>query len=290
MTLDLDGRAQPLAPVTEVAGASVPDRWAHHPVVVAENAHGGWDASHAWYDDDAFLVRLRWRERIDGGRPLAVDHAPSGVSVLAVGNAEGAARLVLAAEAELRRAGGGLGPVVRASMPRGTFAALSGSTPPAGLVVPAPLDRPPFDAWDWFCTTTSPAPQPGEDRVVELTGPDGRAGAAACLAVANPQGELPVDEHRSRWWGWRDADGVVRGVAGASRRVPGRPWALGSIGTDPAWRGQRIAAAVTAAATRAGLAEASMVTLGAYALNEPAHRVYRRLGYDLVQEFESSRP
>ncbi|MFD6177599.1 MULTISPECIES: GNAT family N-acetyltransferase [unclassified Isoptericola] len=287
MTSTLDGHA--LAPVTEVAGASLPARWAQHPVVVAEAAHGGWDASHSWSDGDALLVRLRWRERIDGGRPFAVDHAPTGVSVLGVGDPAGAARLVLAAEAELA-AVGGLGPVVRASMPRGTHAALSGH----GGAVPPPFDRAPFDAWDWMCATAPPpAPppaQPGEDRVAELTSAEERAEAAACLAVANPGGELPVDEPRSRWWGWRDDDGVVRGVAGASRRVPGRPWTLGSIGTDPAWRGRGIAAAVTGAATRAGLAESPMVTLGVYAHNAAARRLYLRLGFDLVQEFESSRP
>ncbi|MFC8597714.1 GNAT family N-acetyltransferase [Isoptericola sp. NPDC057191] len=287
MTLSLDGHL--LAPVTEVAGVGLPARWAHHPVVVAEAAHGGWDASHAWCDDDAFLVRLRWRERLDGARSLVVDHHPAGVSVLGVGTAEGAARLVLAAEDELRDVGG-LGPVLRASMPHGTHRALSGAGGPGGPALPPPFDRAPFDAWGWFFATASPAQQPGEDRVVELTSDDERAEAAACLAVAHPHGELPVDEPRSRWWGWRDDDGVVRGVAGASRRVPGRPWTLGSIGTDPAWRGRQIAAAVTAVATRAGLAETSMVTLGVYAHNDPARRLYRRLGFTGAQEFESSRP
>ncbi|MEL7974917.1 GNAT family N-acetyltransferase [Isoptericola sp. F-RaC21] len=286
MTLALDGHA--LAPVTDVAGASLPDRWAHHPVVVAEAAHGGWDATHAWSDDDAFLVRLRWRERIDGGRPLAVDHDAAGVSLLAVGSPAGAARLLLAADAELRP--GGVGPVVRASMPRGTFSELSVSARPDGLAVPAPFDHAPIDAWDWYAATTPPAAVSGEERVDELLGDAGRAAAAACLAVANPDGELPVSEPRSRWWGWRDDGGAVRAVAGASRRVPGRPWALGSIGTDPAWRGRGIAAAVTAVAARAGLAEAPMVTLGVYAHNEAARRVYRRLGFALGQEFESSRP
>jgi ribosomal protein S18 acetylase RimI-like enzyme len=287
VTLALDGRA--LSPVTEVAGVRLPARWAQHPVVVAEHAHGGWVASHAWCDDDALVVRLRWRERLDGGRPFAVDHDGAGVSVLAVGSAAGAARLILAADAELRRGGGAPGPVVRASAPRGTHAALAAPRAPRDGV-PVPFDRPPFDAWDWFCTTGPPAVQRAEERVEELAGPEGRAEVAACLAVSNPHGELSVDEPRSRWWGWRDDDGVVRAVAGASRRVPGRPWTLGSIGTDPDWRGRGIAAAVTAAATRAGLAESPMVTLGMYAHNEAARRVYRRLGFRLVQEFESSRP
>jgi ribosomal protein S18 acetylase RimI-like enzyme len=156
--------------------------------------------------------------------------------------------------------------------------------------VPAPFDAPPSGEWDWLGTVVAPPAQPGEDRVVELVGEEGRREGAACLAVAHPHGELAVDEPRSRWWGWRDDDGVLRGVVGASRLVPGQPWVLGSIGTDPAWRGRGIAAATTAVATREGLAEASLVTLGMYADNHGARRLYRRLGYEVGQEFESWRP
>ncbi|PFG43283.1 acetyltransferase (GNAT) family protein [Isoptericola jiangsuensis] len=270
-----------LAPVTSVAGASLSPRWASHPVVVAEQAHDGWDASHVWADDDALLVRLRWRVRTDGLRPFAVEHDDDAASVLGLGEPGAAARLVVAA-------GTALGTVTRVSAPRGTHAELAGLAA-AGHRVPAPFDRLPVSAWDWYGTTTSPAVQPGEDRVVELDATH-RHGAAACLAVANPHGELSLDEPRSRWWGWLDDDGTVRGVAGASRRVPGQPWVLGSVGTDPAFRGRGIAAAVTAAATRAGLAEVAMVTLGMYAHNDAARRVYERLGFARVQEFESWRP
>jgi len=286
VTLALDG--QGLAPVTDVAGARLPDRWALHPVVVAEHAFHGWDASHAWWDDDALLVRLRWRERTDGVRPFAVEADGAGTSLLGVGSADGAARLLLRADAELRSRGDALR-VRRASLPRGTGTALAAraSEPSA---VPAPFHRDPGGAWDWFGTTAPPAAQPGEDRVAELAGPGVREEVARALAVANPHGELPPDEPRSRWWGWRDDAGVLRGVAGASRRVPGQPWVLGSIGTDPAWRGRGIAAAVTAAATRAGLDEVAMVTLGMYADNDAARRVYLRLGYTVAQRFESWRP
>lgn len=286
MTLSLD--ASSLAPVTQVAGASVPPRWAHHPVVVAEAAHGGWDASHVWYDDDALLVRLRWRERTDGLRPFAVEADAAGTSLLGVGTPDAAARLLLRADAELRSQGDALR-VRRASLPRGTRTALAARPLRAG-VVPAPFDREPGGAWDWFGSTAAPGMQPGEDHVTELDGPGARDEVARALAAANPHGELPPDEPRSRWWGWRDDDGVLRGVAGASRRVPGQPWVLGSIGTDPAWRGRGIAAAVTAAATRAGLEEVALVTLGMYADNDAARRVYLRLSYTVAQRFESWRP
>jgi predicted GNAT family acetyltransferase len=64
---------------------------------------------------------------------------------------------------------------------------------------------------------------------------------------------------------------------------------LGSIGTDPAWRRRGIAAATTAAAARAGLAEAPFVALGMYASNDDARRMYARVGFALGQAFESSR-
>lgn len=286
MTLALD--AHGLAPVTEVAGASLPDRWALHPVVVAEHAFHGWDASHVWWDDDALLVRLRWRERTDGLRPFAVEADAAGTSLLGVGTPDAAARLLLRADAELRSQGDTLR-VRRASLPRGTRAALAARPHRAG-VVPEPFDREPGGAWDWFGSIAPAGVQPGEDRVTELDGPGARDEVARALAVANPHGELPPDEPRSRWWGWRDDAGVLRGVAGASRRVPGQPWVLGSIGTDPAWRGRGIAAAVTAAATRAGLEEVALVTLGMYADNDAARRVYLRLGYTVAQRFESWRP
>ncbi|MFE5338786.1 GNAT family N-acetyltransferase [Isoptericola sp. NPDC056578] len=286
MTLALDGHG--LAPVTDVAGARLPDRWALHPVVVAEHAFHGWDASHVWWDDDALLVRLRWRERTDGERPFAVEADAAGTSLLGVGTADGAARLLLRARTELRSQGDALR-VRRASLPRGTHAALAVQAPRAGAA-PEPFDRQPAGAWDWFGTTAAPGAQPGEERVAELDGPHARDELARALAVANPHGELPPDEPRSRWWGWRDDAGVLRGVAGASRRVSGQPWVLGSIGTDPAWRGRGIAAAVTAAATRAGLHEVALVTLGMYADNDAARRVYLRLGYVVAQRFESWRP
>lgn len=291
MTL-LDGAAVDggaLEPVRALAGVPLPDRWATHPVVVAEASYGGWDATDVWFDDAALLARLRWRERTDAGRPFAVGHDAAGVSLMALGAPAAAARLLLRADAALAAAGRALGPVALTSVPRGTRAVLAALAAAEGVVVPAPFDEPAGGEWDWMGITTPPAAQPGEERVVELVGEDGLAQARAAVALAHPHGELPVDEPRSRWWGWRDDDGVVRAVVGASRRVPGQPWVLGSIGTEPAWRGRGLAAATTAVATRAGLREVPLVTLGMYADNVAARRAYARVGYALGQEFESSR-
>jgi hypothetical protein len=212
-------------------------------VVAAENVRPGWDASGVWYDDDALLVRLRWRERTAGWRwsqhTLAVEVDDAGHSLLAVGSAAGAARLVLAAAHELE-------PVVRTSLPRGTHEAVRRAATARG--VPVPWGTGPVTAWDWYGTTEPPPEQRGEEQVVELSGPDGRAAVTACLAVAHPAGELAPDEPRSRWWGWTEeptrtrardgGGGAIRAVAGASRRIPGQPWVLGSVGTDPGVRGR----------------------------------------------------
>ncbi|WP_166847850.1 GNAT family N-acetyltransferase [Isoptericola sp. BMS4] len=269
-----------------LAGVTLPPRWARHPVVAAENVRPGWDASHVWFDDDALLVRLRWRERTDAWRwsqhTLAVEVDDAGHSLLAVGSPAGAARLLL-------QAADRLAPVVRTSVPRGTHAAVRRAAAEHGLAVPAPFLHDPVNSWDWF-SVSEPVPVPdGGERVTELVGDAGRSVAADCLAVANPGGELDPDEPRSRWWGWLDDDGRARAVCGASRRVPGQPWVLGSIGTDPAWRGRGLAGAATAVAARAGVAETGAVTLGVYAHNAAALRVYRRLGFVLGQDFESWR-
>ncbi|QAY62732.1 GNAT family N-acetyltransferase [Xylanimonas allomyrinae] len=248
-------------------GVDLPERWASHPLVVTESAHHAWDASHAWWDDDALLLRLR--------RLAATE--PDGYGVYGVGSPDAVARLVLAA--------GDLAPVGRTTVPRGTRAALARLT----AAVPAPFDRPAQAHWDWLMTDRAPADLPGQERVEELTGRAGLREAAATLGVAHPEGELAVGEPRSRWWGWRDDDGVLRGVVGADRRVPGAPWVLGSVGTDPAWRRRGVAAATTAVAVRAGLAEAPIVTLGMYADNDAARRTYARVGFVVVQANESSR-
>ncbi|GAB2467211.1 GNAT family N-acetyltransferase [Xylanimonas ulmi] len=252
-------------------GVELPPRWASHPLVVTESAHHAWDASDAWWDDDALLLRLR----------RLAPSEPPGYGLYGVGDAEAVARLILAA--------GPLAPVGRTTVPRGTRAALARLT----RDVPAPFDRPADGQWDWMMADHTPDPLPGEDRVEELTGPEGLAEASAALAVAHPDGELAVGQARSRWWGWRESPGggrgALRGVVGADRRVPHAPWVLGSIGTDPAWRRRGVAAATTAVAVRAGLAEAPFVTLGMYADNDAARRTYERVGFVVAQANESSR-
>ncbi|QAY71113.1 GNAT family N-acetyltransferase [Xylanimonas protaetiae] len=271
-THGLQGPAERLRGALPVPG--VPAAWATHPVVVTESAHHGWDVVSAWSDDDALLLRLRRQAVEEPG-------TSADPGLYAVGTPDGAARLILAAASR-----DGWPPVGRTTTPRGTRAALAALAAASGIAVPAPFGDPATGHWDWLGIGHEPPRLDGEERVEELTDP---AEVRAILALAHPAGELEPTEPRSRWWGWRDAEGVLRGVVGADRRVPGAPWVLGSIGTDPAWRGRGIAAATTAAAVRAGLREAPIVTLGMYADNDAARRTYRRVGFAVVQEFESTR-
>ncbi len=247
--------------------AGVPQPWDAHPIVVTESAHHAWDVRDAWCDDEALLLRLHRNAPTE----------PPGAGLYGIGTPDGVARLILDA--------GDLGEIGRTTVPRGTRAALAR----ASGSVPAPFDRPAHGFWDWMMIDRPPDPLPGEDRAEELMGTRALAEAAAALAVAHPDGELAVGAPRARWWGWRDAAGVLRGVVGADRRVPGAPWVLGSIGTDPAWRRRGVAAATTAVAVRAGLGEAPIVTLGMYAANDAARAAYARVGFVVVQENESSR-
>lgn len=261
------------ATVTDL-GVALPEHWACHPVVVTEAAHNDWSCSQAWWSDDALLLRMRRRVGLYADPPGAPD------GLYALGTPQGVARLVLEA--------GPLDDLGRTTAPRGTRRDLAALAEASGATVPAPFRRVAAGLWDWFLTDREPEHFPGEDRVVELTGDHGLAEAAAALAVAHLQGELTVDDPRSRWWGWRGDDGALHSIVGAGRRMPGAPWVLGSIGTDPAYRGRGLGAATTAVAVRAGLREVPYVTLGMYASNDVARRTYERVGFRVLQEFESA--
>lgn len=171
----------------------------------------------------------------------------------------------------------------RASLARGTWARLpEAARGTYGLA--------PFSSWDWLVTDVAPGPRgPGEERVVRLTSPAERTEAARVVALANPTTLMTPADAQTRWWGWRDDDGVLRGVVGGRRVGESGPLHLGGIGTDPAWRGRGIASAITAAVLREGLAEAPWVSLGVREANDRARSVYLRLGFRPAGRFETVR-
>jgi ribosomal protein S18 acetylase RimI-like enzyme len=152
----------------------------------------------------------------------------------------------------------------------------------------------PFSQWDWLTSAVSPPAVPGE-RAVRRLDPVGDAEAIrACLSVANPGTSAdPTGPGELGWWGV-DTDGVLVGVVGAAERGgPGdsRSWHVHGLGVLPGLRGSGVGTALTAVVTRAALADgASWVSLGMYAENDGARRIYQRLGYSLDAELASFSP
>jgi ribosomal protein S18 acetylase RimI-like enzyme len=154
----------------------------------------------------------------------------------------------------------------------------------------------PATAWDWMAALAPPAGPSSADRAVVRLDPVADLEAIrACLAQANPGTQAdPSHPDEAGWWGVRDGDRLL-GVIGAAARLgdPDRAdasWHLHGLGTLPPARGQGIGGLLTAAATRAGFdAGVDWVSLGMYASNQTARRVYLRLGFAVEGRFTSYR-
>jgi ribosomal protein S18 acetylase RimI-like enzyme len=183
------------------------------------------------------------------------------------------------------------GTVRRVTVTRGT-GALAGDILSGWGVGPA-------TTWDRMTTETAPpVPDPGTGIVEELDLDRDADEIAALLAEANPnarQGVRGPRACRARWYGVRTpAAGPGRRsgelvAVGSATPVPGGAVHLGSIGTLPAFRGRGCGGALTARMTADGVAERGLVTLGLYADNDAARRVYERLGFVLAHEVEEWR-
>lgn len=141
------------------------------------------------------------------------------------------------------------------------------------------------DDWDWFWTTSAPPPRPGEAAAVRL-GDGDFDDLAELLRVSSPRTSAQAGDPSVRtWFGVRDESGLLVACAAEHEQSPG-VWHLRAIASHPARRGRGLGADVTAAATRAGFeAGADAVTLGMYADNAVARRMYERLGYTVGQAF-----
>ena len=145
-------------------------------------------------------------------------------------------------------------------------------------------NRPPAD-WDHLWTRAAPAEQPAEHRVRWLRSAD--AGAIdALLDEGNPDSHArPDSAHVRRWAGAFDEDGRLV-ACGADTAVDAATGNLSAITTHPLARGRGLGAAVTAFLTRAAFAEgADVVTLGLWSWNDPARRIYQRLGFGHPRRF-----
>lgn len=167
----------------------------------------------------------------------------------------------------------------------------------------------PATAWDWFATDVPPAAAEPEGPALGA-GVDGRrAGHAVvrldptgdlaairdCLAEGNPDSRAdPAATGEAAWFGIVDGPRLL-GVVGAAERAgdPDRAdlsWHVHGLGVRPEARTRGFGARLTAAATRAAFeAGADWASLGMYASNDVARRVYTRLGYRVEGRFTSYR-
>jgi len=152
----------------------------------------------------------------------------------------------------------------------------------------------PLPGWDWM-STTAVVGVPGTERVERLDVKADLPAILDCLGESNPTTEShPADAHEAGWWGVREAGRLV-GVIGAGRRggtaEAGFSWHLHGLGVRPDGRRGGLGTALLVAATAQGLAAgADWVSLGVWAANEPALRIYRRLGFRTDHQGRSYRP
>ena len=163
---------------------------------------------------------------------------------------------------------------VRVTVPRGTLQVLGD-----GARVGDGAD------WDWLRTDVRPRPAPDEGRVVGVTD---ETAVRTLLAAASPRhSAAPGDDDVRRWVGVHGTDGGLLACAAHTEAVPGVPH-LASIATHPTARGQGLGALVTATLTGRLLDEGfPVVTLGMYADNDVARRMYLRMGYRLDHRWSS---
>lgn len=142
--------------------------------------------------------------------------------------------------------------------------------------------------WDWMWTATDPPPVAEESLVETL---DDALDARALLAlneIGNPTSESEPGTGRTEHWvGVRDGDQVVAAAA-LHRTSRGAPH-LAGITVAPEHRGRRLGLAVTASLTRTALQWDGISTLGMYAGNDVARRVYQGLGYTVARQWSSRR-
>ncbi|WP_250505980.1 GNAT family N-acetyltransferase [Bowdeniella massiliensis] len=140
----------------------------------------------------------------------------------------------------------------------------------------------PIGDWWWMACRTPIAHQAGQERVAPLTlSPEEiRDAQSRC----NPDTHVQSDDPAYQWWGYEAPDGVIAGIVAVQdlpeHLVGGEAGiSLSALGVDPAYRRQGIAAAMMATLTNYGLTRGAVVQCGVWKSNEPALRIYRRLGY-----------
>lgn len=153
-------------------------------------------------------------------------------------------------------------------------------------------------AWDRLVLAAPPAPaRAGAGHAVTRLDLAADLDAIrACLGAANPGSSAdPGAADEAAWFGVPAAGGLA-GVVGAGLRA-GDPegadlsWHLHGLGVLPDARERGLGRALTATAARAAFdAGADWVSLGMFADNHTARRLYERLGFEVEGRFTSYRP
>jgi len=155
---------------------------------------------------------------------------------------------------------------------------------PQGLRVPEPWE------WDFWWTVDAPDPRSlvtsyaDTARVTDLDAGDARIGPL--LDLASPSAPLrPGDPRVVRWAGIEDPEGGLEDTGGlAAVLAVTRPRSgaahLNDVATHPARRGRALARLLCGQVTADALREGDpAVTLGMYADNDAARRLYTGLGF-----------
>jgi GNAT superfamily N-acetyltransferase len=141
--------------------------------------------------------------------------------------------------------------------------------------------------WDWMWTRTAPPVVAGEEHV-EVLDPTSRDEAEAFLTEHSPRTHgQPFARPGQRWVAVRDPrTGALVAVGSSEPSAAGIPSLAGiAVATDR--RGAGWGAAVTAHLTRLAIDETGACTLGMFADNDVARRLYHRLGYTTGMEWTS---
>lgn len=149
-------------------------------------------------------------------------------------------------------------------------------------------------SWDWMWTDTLLRVDDHSAAERLPLGPQTTDEIREFLSRGHPTaGTGPDDPRLIGWWVVREA-GRLHAAVGAIRLAPGMAPHLVSLGVDPGVRGRGLAGVVLAAAVADCLEVRPVhgppsVSLGLYADNEVARRVYLRLGFELHHRFTSWR-
>ena len=148
--------------------------------------------------------------------------------------------------------------------------------------------------WDWMWTGV-PLQVPDHARAERLPlGPGTTDEVREFLSRGHPTASTAPDDPRLiGWWGVREA-GTLHAAVGAIQLASGMAPHLVSLGVDPGVRGRGLAGQVLSAAVEDCLRVHPVhgppsVSLGLYADNDVARRVYLRLGFELRHGFTSRR-